>query len=183
MQIWPRDFWWNPHLFCSLSTSTFGTAWRAPAHATLRKAATSCFQRSMPPSWISNAWHRIHMSNTVSNAKGRGERADPHVAYPRVSIFHFAFVDVSLFPPSFGYPCIFPQQQQLNDIWELLFLRDELRNSVIRHIRGLERVRVESHTNISKTSQLVAIDHIECTFAQHSNKQWDMLSSWLIIGC
>lgn len=71
MQIWPRDFWWNAHLFCSLSTSTFGTAWRAPAHATLeRKAATSCFQRSMPPSWISNAWHPIHMSNPVSNAKG-----------------------------------------------------------------------------------------------------------------
>lgn len=72
MRIWPRDFWWNPHLFCSLSTSTFGTAWRAPAHATLeRKAATSCFQRSMPPSWISNAWHPIHMSNPVSNAKGK----------------------------------------------------------------------------------------------------------------
>lgn len=72
MRIWPRDFWWNPHLFCSLSTSTFGTAWRAPAHATLeRKAATSCFQRSMPPSWISNAWHPIHMSNPVSNARGK----------------------------------------------------------------------------------------------------------------
>lgn len=39
MQIWPRDFWWNPHLFCSLSTSTFGTAWRAPAHATLERTA------------------------------------------------------------------------------------------------------------------------------------------------
>lgn len=72
MRIWPRDFWWNPHLFCLLSTSTFGTAWRAPAHATLeRKAATSCFQRSMPPSWISNAWHPTHMSNPVSNAKGK----------------------------------------------------------------------------------------------------------------
>lgn len=39
MQIWPRDFWWNPHLFCSLSTSTFGTACRAPAHATLERTA------------------------------------------------------------------------------------------------------------------------------------------------
>lgn len=86
MQIWPRDFWWNPHLFCTTSTSTFGRVWRDPARAALKpKAATSCFQRSAPPSWISNAWHWIHMSNSGRNAK---EKSWPGIASPQISFLN-----------------------------------------------------------------------------------------------
>lgn len=86
MQIWPREFWRNPHLFCTTSTSTFGRVWRDPARAALKpKAATSCFQRSAPPSWISNAWHWIHMSNSGRNAK---EKSWPGIASPQISFLN-----------------------------------------------------------------------------------------------
>lgn len=86
MQIWPREFWRNPHLFCTTSTSTFGRVWWDPARAALKpKAATSCFQRSAPPSWISNAWHWIHMSNSGRNAK---EKSWPGIASPQISFLN-----------------------------------------------------------------------------------------------